>query len=100
MIEVHKARALVWVLAQLAEGRGVVGNNLQHALDYGPEEAHGWLAQVVGDGLQSAFTTIEHEYRKARAPEGPHVVGWSPGAVRDDAWLRRQIEGLDRGGES
>ncbi len=97
LIEVHKARALTSVLEQLGE---TAVNNLVYALEDGshPEDTREWLHSVVADALRAALDEIDREYRNARAPEGPHVVGL-PLRGRE-AWLRQQIDGLDHGGES
>jgi hypothetical protein len=62
MLELSKARAMAWVLAELGAGR----NNLRHALeDTGhPEETHERLKCVVADALRDAHDEIEREYRK------------------------------------
>ena len=62
MIAVSKARAMAWVLEQL--GQSGFPNNLQHALEDGPEDTNGWLNYVVGDALRAALDDIEREYRK------------------------------------
>ena len=61
MIGVSKARAMGWVLEQL--GQSGFPNNLQHALEDGPEDTNGWLNDVVVDALRAALDDIEREYR-------------------------------------
>src|SRR5437867_12320527 len=61
MLGVSKARAMAWILDQLAPD-GVT--NLSHALEDAPEETSGWLHSIVGEALRSALDDIETEYRK------------------------------------
>jgi len=64
MCDLSKARAMAWVLEQL--GQAGFPNNLQSALEEGPENSRDWLNSVVGDALRASHDDIEREYRKLR----------------------------------
>jgi hypothetical protein len=61
MCALSKARAMTWVLDQLAPGGAT---NLAHALAESPEETDSWLHTVVTDALRASLDEIETEYRK------------------------------------
>ena len=61
MYAVSKARAMAWILDQLApDGQ----TNLGHALDQVAKIRTAGCMGVVGDALRSALDEIETEYRK------------------------------------
>lgn len=65
---VQKARAMMWVLDQLAgpEARWETGNDLLHALSAGPypaEQMRLWLQDIVVDGVNAIHDELEREYR-------------------------------------
>jgi hypothetical protein len=65
MIALSKARAMAWVLGELAEADGS-GNNLVNAFDQdheAPEEALGWTRSVVTEALHAAHDDLERAYR-------------------------------------
>ncbi len=84
-----EARAAHWLLRALAWGPLSGGWR-------GQGETRQWLEGWAIDGLGRALDTAEGAHRKLiRA-----VVAARRDSDESDAWLRRQLEGLDRGGES
>jgi hypothetical protein len=70
MIEVARARALAWTLAELGApgGQQPHPNNLVFAFSGAPEETHAWVHMGIAEALTASLDEIEREYRKLPRP--------------------------------
>jgi hypothetical protein len=65
-IAVSRARALAWTLGMLGDDGA---NDLNCAVEHGPDDTRGWLLLVVEEALLTTLDTIERDFRKSLTPK-------------------------------